>query len=687
VTLQSAPIHSALTHDWAEPIVSRDQPPNADWAELDHEEADHRARRWTVVWEILALLAITVIGAGLRFMWLDRPAIWGDEAATYARICGTYADLVDELHGWGFVPLHYQFYWWYRIWLLEHGRVLTPVLMRLPVATCNTLIIPAMYSLARQLLGRRAALVTALFTATSAYMLFYAHDAKMYSDSWLFCILEMSAFVWWMRRGTVMAWLAWIAAGAIAAGIHGPGLALLGIQPILLIAQRHHHWWKTILFLVGAGIIAAGPAYYYETFTKWGSNIQDQGWGASGLDWVNKYNATRDGPDLVRFTATAYLFAWEWPTVDIVDQIDPTVLKWCEYSSAAVLGLLVLGTFPWPTRLRYRRLAPPLLVFHDDPGWGITAGFWRLLNAGAPVGWWRSTVWLSVWIIVPTYGIYLVSVSLAESPLDWLHSARQWIVNPSNAAMAAAVAIPAFYCCAISFTGRIVRTLQLASVLLVPLLICTGLRELLKVQSPGSVWMPRYLGFIWPAVVMAGVVLLLRLPGVLRCGAIGLVVAMNVVNGLERMAQYTEPPMASIMSDLYAGRDLGGPLLVICDFDHGGASPGEQEAEGTPARYYILVDSKTQIHPRQFYTWDFAPHLDYPQDTDPAGVAASIADHPNAKRLIIWHVHQDKADPIDYGDALGKSWHRISAHRFHLWEYWNWDFEHWLDREEWVKQS
>jgi 4-amino-4-deoxy-L-arabinose transferase-like glycosyltransferase len=669
-----------------------------DWADLDREEAERWPRRYAVMWEVLLVIGITAIGAGLRFMWLDKPAIWGDEAATYNRVCGTYADLVEQLRGWGFVPLHYEFYWWFRTWLLAHGHVFAPVLMRLPVAICGTLMVPAMYLLARQIVNRRAALATGLITATSAYMIFYSHDAKMYADSWLFCTLEMAAFIWWLRSGRVIAWLGWIAAGAIAVGLAGPGLALLGIQPILLIAQRHHRWWKTLVFLLGAAVIAAGPAYYYLTFTKWGENIQKQGWGASGLDWVNGYNARRDGPDLVRFTSTAYLFAWEWPTVDTVNDIDPTVLKLCEETSAVVAALVALGLFPWPTRRRYRQLdpPPPLPQLMDESGSRIVSGLHRLMDAPSPVAWWRSAIWISVWIIVPTYGMYLTSppsvhvgpgkIASAVSPTYWFAMARNWLANPWHSVVAASAVIAAFYCCGATWLGRISRTLQLIGVLLVPLLICTGLRELLKVQSPGSLWMPRYLGFIWPAVAIAGVVLLLRLPSApLRWGAIGLVVAMNLVNAVERMAKYSEPPMASVMGDLYDAHESHGRLLTVCDFVHGGAGPGDQAADGTAARYYLLIDGKTQIHPDQFYQWDFEPRLNYPRQTDPISVANDLSDEPHANRLIIWHVHHDPDPLVDYSAALGKSWRRVSAEQYHLFVYWNWNSTNWLDRQEWER--
>src|ERR1041385_3152663 len=58
------------------------------------------------------LLAITIFGGVLRLVRLDQPPLWADEAHTFTRVCGTYQQLIDILQYNGFVPLHYELYWW-----------------------------------------------------------------------------------------------------------------------------------------------------------------------------------------------------------------------------------------------------------------------------------------------------------------------------------------------------------------------------------------------------------------------------------------------------------------------------------------------------------------------------------------------------------------------------------------------
>src|SRR5438876_56775 len=72
---------------------------------------------------LIGLLSLIVIGGLLRFSFLDRPPIWFDEAATFARTCGTYQELLDALEESGFGPLHYHVYWWIKNGMPLWGRI------------------------------------------------------------------------------------------------------------------------------------------------------------------------------------------------------------------------------------------------------------------------------------------------------------------------------------------------------------------------------------------------------------------------------------------------------------------------------------------------------------------------------------------------------------------------------------
>src|SRR4051794_5107713 len=103
-----------------------------------------------------AVIALTLIGGILRLIRLSHPPLLFDEAATWTRVTGSFAELLDILRYDGFAPLHYQLYW-----LMSRIVRLTPAMMRLIPALAGTLMIPAMYFLARQVMSKRVATLAA----------------------------------------------------------------------------------------------------------------------------------------------------------------------------------------------------------------------------------------------------------------------------------------------------------------------------------------------------------------------------------------------------------------------------------------------------------------------------------------------------------------------------------------------
>src|SRR3954462_12067632 len=106
-----------------------------------------------------AVIALTIVGGVLRFIRLAHPPLLFDEAATYTRVTGTFTELLNILRFDGFAPLHYELYW-----LMARFARLTPVMMRIVPAISGTLMIPAMYFLARQMASRRVATLGAAIT-------------------------------------------------------------------------------------------------------------------------------------------------------------------------------------------------------------------------------------------------------------------------------------------------------------------------------------------------------------------------------------------------------------------------------------------------------------------------------------------------------------------------------------------
>lgn len=438
-------------------------------------------------WTLLALLALTIFSAFLRFYWIDRPSLWNDEAHTFRRITGSFQDLLDILQADGFAPLNYEWYWWLahalgssdpRAGQLPAGAVfdqtyaaanLTPFWMRLLPALCGTAMTPAMYFLSRQLFSKSTSLAVAAFAASSAYLMVFSHDAKMYMPLWLFIALNMGCFLWWLRGGDStrrIAWLAWIATGLAVGGLHAPGLMIVALQPLLFFAHPQFHWrkllpeqfqWRRILlFVLGLVIILSGPAGHFMGFNRWRDRVDEDGWDrASGLGWVPAVIDGRSDPDLVRFATSAFLFSWEFPSDDYrfdrarryvsnpfsgMLQGYAIAIKTDSVLTAAttlILALAAIGLLPWR---RWR----VLMISSQQPVRGfevITTGTvapTRVETASSqpPVQaleirhpWSLSTLYLLLWLILPPYFFYIATVEKPTTPLDWLEYARDLVGN------------------------------------------------------------------------------------------------------------------------------------------------------------------------------------------------------------------------------------------------------------------
>src|SRR5258706_6433681 len=176
---------------------------------------------------------------------------------------------------------------------------MAPQVVRLLPAFFGTVMVPAMYFLAVQLVRRRTALVVALVTACSAYLLGYSRDMKMYMMVWCFSALSAGCLLWWFRTHTRLAWLAWVAASLAMASSHMTGVALLPFEAIFFLTRSKVQWKESILFMIGVAIIILPPVGYITQFNRWEQKwVEDFGFEVEGLTWVVEESAGRTGPAL-----------------------------------------------------------------------------------------------------------------------------------------------------------------------------------------------------------------------------------------------------------------------------------------------------------------------------------------------------------------------------------------------------
>jgi len=140
------------------------------YAPLTEAPQPEKTPRRKVPWRLVTLLFLTIFAGFIRFAWIERPSLWNDEGHTFRRLTGSFQDLLDVLQSSGFSPLHYELYW-YIGHILGGAHKLTPFWMRVVPSLAGTLMVPAIYFLARQMCSKRTSLLVAAYAAGSAYLM------------------------------------------------------------------------------------------------------------------------------------------------------------------------------------------------------------------------------------------------------------------------------------------------------------------------------------------------------------------------------------------------------------------------------------------------------------------------------------------------------------------------------------
>ncbi len=705
-------------------------------------------QRRRIPWHLVALLFLTVLAGVSRFVSLDRPGIWVDEASTFRRVSGTYEQMLKTLEFDYFGPLFYS-----AEWVVRQFHVLNPFYLRLVPAIAGTLMIPAMYFLARQFCSIRTSLVTALLTLCSAFMINYGRDAKMYMTFWLFVALSAGAFFWWVRTRTWTAWLSWIAASCAMMGLNPWGGVLLAFMPLWLLTARKVHWIMGLGLIAGLAVIAAGPIVYYTQFNKCRDRTAERGEFA-GISWLSQRNEGAGAPELIADSAAAFYYKFTFLQESDNPRVAPpqNVLSAAIIALTTILALLTVGLLPW------RKATDPVPPTTLEP-------------------WWRPTLWLGTWIVVSCYLFYCISIRHPIAPRDWAWAFHEFIgyhwLGLTLLILGATVAISFFprvqigvligwvllaagllvYALATPVTDGVLRsrvivdqwlsllfdwrmawpTLVLLPAvaiarsaptlrqrgfhLLMAALIVAGLYLVLNAMhavctatidgmiekgvTPSSIWIPRYLGFIWPAVAIVTAVLLVRLPvWPLRWAAIMAFCAANLFVAWHRVYDPNEPPLDRIVADIYMGTDQKSSVRTFVKPVRMSGGPGAGSLEYGVGPYYAY-SSRTDLvlSPSIVAHWNMN-YLPLPNITvAPRLIGYLVRNSTHVNRVITWQPIYPSSDlPADENatlpdpnepDAvlrrLGSKWKLEREEMFPVRYHWSWGELYVYRRREYVK--
>jgi mannosyltransferase len=220
-------------------LSERARRPGAGADTLTHAVSDPAAR---------AVLALTLLGAVLRFYGVGHQGYWFDEGNTVLLIHlspGEMLGLIPQTESTP--PLYYCIAW---IWARIFGFGETG--LRSLSALVGVAVVPVCYLLASKLISRRAGVIAAALTACNPYLIWYSQEARSYELLVLLCGLSLLAFAYVRESPTPRSIAAWVIASVLALATHY--YALLVIVPCAVALLAAHRRARA----VGVGIVIAG---------------------------------------------------------------------------------------------------------------------------------------------------------------------------------------------------------------------------------------------------------------------------------------------------------------------------------------------------------------------------------------------------------------------------------------------
>ncbi len=189
--------------------------------------------RWSAEAPIEAwlLVAVTALGAGLRFATIAGQSYWYDEAATVHLVHLSFGSMLSGVaHQESTPPLYYVLAW---LWAKLFGT--GEAGLRSLSAIAGTAVIPILYLCGRELISRRAGLVAAALAAVSPFMIWYSQEARSYMLLAALCgaSLLLCARAWRRPSARNLGW--WAAISALTLLTHFFAGFLVAAEALVLL--------------------------------------------------------------------------------------------------------------------------------------------------------------------------------------------------------------------------------------------------------------------------------------------------------------------------------------------------------------------------------------------------------------------------------------------------------------------
>ena len=204
--------------------------------------------------------------------------------------------------------------------------------------------------------------------------------------------------------------------------------------------------------------------------------------------------------------------------------------------------------------------------------------------------------------------------------------------------------------------------------------IATHPNRLIPFHGWAGIWMPRYLGFVWPAGAILICTLFASLPGVfLRRSAMMLLLGINCLQSVCLVTFQTRPPTQRMMQDVWQARDEQGPIrtyLPTYPFDPEG---GGTVLPGAGKYYLCMAAERPLLQPETWLKISAESTVPIHASDDPTSVAEDVRKMPSLEELVVWRASRDTDFEVDELERLlGPQWKQTADETFHVRGVWNW---------------
>ncbi len=200
----------------------------------------------------IAIVALTVLAAVLRFTRLAHQGFWFDEANSAADVHYSPGRMLGLLpQNETTPPLFYCVAWvWARVF--GFGEF---ALRSLP-ALAGVATVPVMYATGAKFVSRRAGVVAAALTACNPFLVWYSQEFRPYMPMVLLSAASLLAFAHARERPSRRALIAWAVISALALADHYYAALVIAPEAVWLLAdhRRTRGAWAAIAFVGACGL-------------------------------------------------------------------------------------------------------------------------------------------------------------------------------------------------------------------------------------------------------------------------------------------------------------------------------------------------------------------------------------------------------------------------------------------------